>query len=79
MGPGDTCLLVNWQAKPTNSWSGTLGETHPQCAELTAGPGPNTTALPWRVATCQTNGNEIQFWAGIGSQCGAGPGQKPAV
>eukprot|EP00969_Alexandrium_andersonii_P164728 7281394-Alexandrium_andersonii.AAC.1 len=60
MGPGDTCLLVNWQVRPINRWSKALGETHPQFAELTAGPGPNTTALPWRAARCQTNGDEIQ-------------------
>eukprot|EP00969_Alexandrium_andersonii_P032637 1425135-Alexandrium_andersonii.AAC.1 len=45
MGPGDTRLLVNWQIKPVNRRSKSLGDMHPQCAELTAGPGPNATAL----------------------------------
>eukprot|EP00969_Alexandrium_andersonii_P077143 3400971-Alexandrium_andersonii.AAC.1 len=79
MGPGGTCLLVNWHIRPTNNWSGTLGATHPARGELSAGPGPNTTALPWRVAACQANGEEVQFWAGIGSHCGVGSGQQPVV
>eukprot|EP00969_Alexandrium_andersonii_P230739 10190399-Alexandrium_andersonii.AAC.1 len=63
MGVGDTCLLVNGTIKPTNTWSGTLGPIHPQCTELSAGPGPQTMALPWRVATSHSNGTELSFWA----------------
>eukprot|EP00969_Alexandrium_andersonii_P087066 3841328-Alexandrium_andersonii.AAC.1 len=69
MGPGDTCMLVDWQVKPANAWGTTLGETHPRCGELSASPGPSTTALPWRVASSQVEGTEVQLWAGIGSHC----------
>eukprot|EP00969_Alexandrium_andersonii_P074287 3277054-Alexandrium_andersonii.AAC.1 len=56
-----------------------LGNTRPRCAELSAGPGPDTTALPWRVAISQAKRTELHFWAGVGSQRGAGSGQTPAV
>eukprot|EP00969_Alexandrium_andersonii_P112901 4990307-Alexandrium_andersonii.AAC.1 len=78
MGPGDTCLLVNWNARPINQWSMALGSTRPCCAELSAGPGPDTTALPWRVAISQAKRTELHFWAGVGSQRRAGSGQTPA-
>eukprot|EP00969_Alexandrium_andersonii_P300284 13275577-Alexandrium_andersonii.AAC.1 len=79
MGSGDACLLVHWSVRPINRWSRTSGDTRPRRAEISAGPGPSTAALPWRVATGHANGTELQFWAGIGSQRGAGSGQPPAV
>eukprot|EP00969_Alexandrium_andersonii_P185945 8215904-Alexandrium_andersonii.AAC.1 len=68
MGPGDMCLIVNWNVAPINRRGRTLGGAHPRCAELSAGPGPNAAALSWKVATSQALGAELHFWAGTGSQ-----------
>eukprot|EP00969_Alexandrium_andersonii_P235719 10406895-Alexandrium_andersonii.AAC.1 len=62
LGPGDICLLVGWRVKPVNAWSTALGETHPSCGELSASPGPDTTALPWYTVSAQLDGTRVQFW-----------------